>query len=302
MCANGCAPGGSDVSLIYPRTVQRIHGDGNCLYRALVYAITGSESQHYRLRCLIVEHLRSLTGTEQELRLHGSLIGNYDTVEEYIVHSQMDQLGSWGSEVEMALLAHRLGINVASFNATANTPPLTPDLQHFRTTSMSDVDIYLFTQWEKCLKDGVQLPAKYIRTYSADGNILDVQHCSIFKTVSATPSDTQVNSCGQRSAENPCRPVHEQHVQTSTPFQTQSITPCSPVTERMQDPTPSLTPSRRTDGVTERMQDPTPSLTPSRRTDGVTERMQDPTPSLTPCRRTDRVTVNVSYLWYQQGC
>ena len=39
------------------------------------------------------------------------------TVEEYIVHSQMDQLGSWGSEVEMALLAHRLGINIASFNA-----------------------------------------------------------------------------------------------------------------------------------------------------------------------------------------
>ena len=32
----------------------------------------------------------------------------------YIVHSQMDQLGSWSSE---ALLAHRLGINVASFNA-----------------------------------------------------------------------------------------------------------------------------------------------------------------------------------------
>ena len=99
----------------HPRTVQRIQGD---LYRALVYAITGSESQHYRLRCLIVEHLRSLTGTEQELRLHGSLIGNYDTVEEYIVHSQMDQLGPWGSEVEMALLAHTLGINVASFNAS----------------------------------------------------------------------------------------------------------------------------------------------------------------------------------------
>ena len=117
VCDNGYVPGGSAISLTYPRTVQRIQGDGNCLYRALVYAITGSESQHYRLRCLIVEHLRSLTGTEQELRLHGSLIGNYDTVEEYIVHSQMDQLGSWGSEVEMALLAHRLGINVASFNA-----------------------------------------------------------------------------------------------------------------------------------------------------------------------------------------
>ena len=117
MCDNGCAPGGSDVSLTYPRTVQQIQGDGNCLYRALVYAITGSESQHYRLRCLIVEHLRSLTGTEQELHLHSSLIGNHDTVEEYIVHSQIDQLGSWGSEVEMALLADRLGINVASFNA-----------------------------------------------------------------------------------------------------------------------------------------------------------------------------------------
>ena len=114
---NGCAPGGPDVSLTYPKTTQRIVGDGNCLYRALVYAITGSQSQHHRLRCLLVQHLRSLVGTEQEQRLLGNLLANHNTIEDYILHSKMDQRGSWGSEVEMALLAHKLGINIASFNA-----------------------------------------------------------------------------------------------------------------------------------------------------------------------------------------
>ena len=68
MCDNGCAPGGSDVSLTYPRTVQRIQGD---LYRALVYAITGSERQHYRLRCLIVEVFMPCCSVRKVLFWHG---------------------------------------------------------------------------------------------------------------------------------------------------------------------------------------------------------------------------------------
>ena len=84
-----------------PKTTQRILGDGNC---ALLLALR-------------VQHLRSLVGTEQEQRLLSNLIANHDTIEDYIIHSKMDQHGSWGSEVEMALLAHKLGINIASFNA-----------------------------------------------------------------------------------------------------------------------------------------------------------------------------------------
>ena len=37
----------------------KVRGDGNCLFRALCYVITGSERQHFKLRSLIIEHLRS---------------------------------------------------------------------------------------------------------------------------------------------------------------------------------------------------------------------------------------------------
>ena len=67
ICDNGCRPGGPNVALKNPKTIETIQGDGNCWFRAFAYAITGSESQHYRLRCLIVEHLRSFIGTDKEL-------------------------------------------------------------------------------------------------------------------------------------------------------------------------------------------------------------------------------------------
>ena len=85
VCDNECTPGVSDVSLTY--TVEPFSAYKVFIPHTIVYAITGSQSQHYRLRSLIIAHLRSLTDTEQELRLHGSLIG---TVEEYIVHSKTD--------------------------------------------------------------------------------------------------------------------------------------------------------------------------------------------------------------------
>ena len=45
--ANECVPGGADVRLKPPTSIRSIGGDGNCLFRALSYAVTGSESQHH---------------------------------------------------------------------------------------------------------------------------------------------------------------------------------------------------------------------------------------------------------------
>ena len=50
--SNGCTGGGTDVPLRAPRSMHRIQGDGNCLFRAFSYAITGSERQHL---CFCVE-------------------------------------------------------------------------------------------------------------------------------------------------------------------------------------------------------------------------------------------------------
>lgn len=111
-------------------------------------------------------------------------------------------------------------------------PPGTPILYHFRTTSMSDVNLYLVKQWEQCLEEGVQLPVKYIRTYAADGNVLEVQSCSGFitpstedhmhhPTFSLTPCTTAATECHMQESLSltPC--TTECHI----PF----LTPCRPI-------------------------------------------------------------------------
>ena len=92
--------------------MRRINEDGNCLFRALCYVITGSEREHFKLHSLIIHHLRT------EIRCW-RLIPNHInemTLEDYITNSQMDQLGVLGTETEMLVLAHVLGVNIASYN------------------------------------------------------------------------------------------------------------------------------------------------------------------------------------------
>ena len=113
---NGCTPGGPDVPLTYPRSAQRMLGDGNCLFRALAYGITGSQRQHSIVRRLVVEHLRWIVTTELEQHLYPNFICDDDTVEDYIVRTRMDHDGAWGTDKEITVLAHLLQINIVSFN------------------------------------------------------------------------------------------------------------------------------------------------------------------------------------------
>lgn len=47
--------GSPDTVLTKPdkRSIKKIVGDGNCLYRSLSYILTGSEDQHFLVRSLI---------------------------------------------------------------------------------------------------------------------------------------------------------------------------------------------------------------------------------------------------------
>ena len=110
VCANACDVGGPDVKLRPPTFGHRIIGDGNCLFRAFSYIITGAEDQHFELRCRIVERLTSVG--------HRLLV-NYiseATLQQYITNSRMDRQGTWGTIVEMFVLAYMVGVNVYSYN------------------------------------------------------------------------------------------------------------------------------------------------------------------------------------------
>ena len=110
VCANACDVGGPDVKLRHPTFGHRILGDGNCLFRAFSYLITGAEDQHFELRCRIVERLTSVG--------HRLLV-NYiseATLQQYITNSRMDRQGTWGTIVEMFVLAYMVGVNVYSYD------------------------------------------------------------------------------------------------------------------------------------------------------------------------------------------
>ena len=57
VAASALNMGGPEVTLTHPRTIQSIQGDGNCLFCALSFIITGSEEQHTLVREAILHHL-----------------------------------------------------------------------------------------------------------------------------------------------------------------------------------------------------------------------------------------------------
>ena len=115
VCDNRTTPGGPDVRLTHPASMRRVSGDGNCLFRALCYIITGSDGQHLLLRRRIIEHMRS---NELCMRLLANHIEHeFVTIDEYIEGSRMDCDGSWGTTAEVITLAHMLGVNVVSYNS-----------------------------------------------------------------------------------------------------------------------------------------------------------------------------------------
>ena len=94
--ANACDAGGSHVTLKHPMFKHIIRGDGNRLFRIFYYLITGSETQHFEVRCRIIQHLRAVGHV---------LLRDFS-------NWGIDQLGTWGTTVEMLVLAHMVGANV----------------------------------------------------------------------------------------------------------------------------------------------------------------------------------------------
>ena len=112
--ANECEPGGPDVVLKPPTLIKRIAKDGNCLFRALSYAVTGFESQHFHIRCLIVHQYRTEINC---WRLMGNYFNTYTDIHDYLQTTGMKEDGVWGQTQEMVVFAYTAGVNIVSYNA-----------------------------------------------------------------------------------------------------------------------------------------------------------------------------------------
>ena len=97
---NRMTPGGPHVVLDSTdrSKTKRIVGDDNCMFHALTYIITGSEAQHMELRQIILQYMPYVG----DYLLRG-FIQNTSSVEEYIRSNHLQNVGTWGTDVEMLL-------------------------------------------------------------------------------------------------------------------------------------------------------------------------------------------------------
>ena len=112
-----CQTGSIDNILMRPdlRTLKKISGDGNCLFRAICYIVTGSEEQHFILRNILINYMLSIPhllighGTDGRRNYADVLrMTDHSSVEQYINMTAMDRDGTWGSAIEIAAFSHML--------------------------------------------------------------------------------------------------------------------------------------------------------------------------------------------------
>lgn len=122
-------------------------GDGNCMFRAFSYVLTGSQGQFAETRSAIVGHMLH----NDSLCMSSTYMGLGDTyrnVSHYINSTQMNRNATWGTTVEILALAHLLRVAIYVYSVTSNTwqqhcpSHLNPSLHVYE--SNSDCGIYLF--------------------------------------------------------------------------------------------------------------------------------------------------------------
>lgn len=98
-----------------PRKVQNIERDGNCLFRAISYIISGTEDYHQTLRQKTVDHMRS---PKIKDLIDSIILHEYSSVDEYL--EKMKKLGEWGTENEVYALANLLETDIYLYRTNAS--------------------------------------------------------------------------------------------------------------------------------------------------------------------------------------
>ena len=92
-----------------PKHIQRIQGNGNCLFRALCCAITGMQTGHKALCQFICDYLRQ-----------GTTYMGMDG-QDYLANSQMEQDRKYGTDIELMAAAQILDRDIFVYHMYGNT-------------------------------------------------------------------------------------------------------------------------------------------------------------------------------------
>ncbi|KAK6167006.1 hypothetical protein SNE40_021119 [Patella caerulea] len=101
----------STCPLTKPSEMKSIIGDGNCFFRSISYALTGTENHHRKIRLAVVKHLKTHAALfKQYLR------SDYTSVLDYITRSRMNYVKSWASEIEIFAAADLLETDIYTYS------------------------------------------------------------------------------------------------------------------------------------------------------------------------------------------
>ena len=100
----GVSPGSGDTPLTRPdmRSIKKIQGDGNCMFRALSRIVTGS----HVIRAKIVQHMSDKAPLMLAHIVALPSFKECTSVQDYVHKTKMDLLGSWGTDIELLCFAH----------------------------------------------------------------------------------------------------------------------------------------------------------------------------------------------------
>lgn len=93
------------------QNIHKIIGDGNCLFRALSFAVTGNQKSFKKIRAAIVQ----LMEKNEDPNLV-ELMDNCSSVEEYLNKSKMKEDKTWGTDIEILIFARMLNCVVYLWN------------------------------------------------------------------------------------------------------------------------------------------------------------------------------------------
>ncbi len=113
----------------------RIKGDGNCLFRAFSSVLSGTQDNHDVLRVLTVSYML------EHPQVFDAMC---EDVSQYVVDSRMENLGVWGTEIEIFALATMLHSTVyvfSNFGKTSKWLPYKPLLECPKDSHNDDIFI-----------------------------------------------------------------------------------------------------------------------------------------------------------------
>ncbi|XP_063436424.1 uncharacterized protein LOC134717858 [Mytilus trossulus] len=94
----------------HPFETKSIIADGNCLFRAISYAVSHTQIFHEKVRQDIIKHSLSISN-----HLTSLLENQYGTVEEHISGRKMRENNSWGTALEIIAAADLLKTDIYTF-------------------------------------------------------------------------------------------------------------------------------------------------------------------------------------------